>query len=185
MHYLASARSLRPFFSAAMVVSAVAGLTTAYFIQAMWERLNSGGWHELQANRFIMTVLAASSAILIRTGTGEALPWLGALILVVFLADLAIVMAFGRPHVERAAFLVGLMLLFGLAFVTGIPGRIVGGAFGAWAIALISVVGDLIAGQARRGLAAVRVGALFVVISKRTLKGDGHDNSSGTWHTES
>jgi hypothetical protein len=137
---------------AAMVVSAVAGLATAYFMQVMRERLSSGEWQDLLANGLIITVIAAFVAILVWKGAGEALPSLGVLILVAFLADLAIVMAFGRPHIERAPFLIGLMLLFGLAFVAGILGRIVGGAFGAWAIALISVVGaSLLAASGRIG----------------------------------
>ena len=102
-------------------------------------------------------------------------PSLGALILVAFLADLAIVMAFGQIHIERAPFLIGIMLLFGLALVAGILGRIVGGAFGAWAIALISIFGGLVAGHVEVGFAAVLVAALLVVISKRTLKGDNRD----------
>jgi hypothetical protein len=158
-----------------MVVSAVAGLATAYFMQVMRERLSSGDWQDLLANGLIITVIAAFVAILVWKGAGEALPSPGVLILVAFLGDLAIVLAFGRPHIERAPFLIGLMLLFGLAFVAGILGRIVGGSFGAWAIALISVVGGLVAGRAQGGLAAVLVGALLVVISKRTLKGDGRD----------
>jgi len=159
----------------AMVVSGLAGLSTAFFMQVMIERLNSADWQDTLANGLIIVVIATFLAILVLKGAGEALPSLGVLILVAFLADLAIVMAFGQLHVERAPFLIGLMLLFGLAFVAGVLGRIVGGAFGAWAIALVSIFGGLVAGHAEGGFAAVLVAALLVVISKRTLKGDKRD----------
>lgn len=159
----------------AMFVSALAGLSAAYFTQVMTDRLRETDWQDMLANGFVITVVATFLVILVMKGASKALPSLGGLILVAFVADLAIVMAFGRPHVERAPFLIGLMLLFGLAFIAGILGRIVAGAFGAWAIALVSIVGGLVAGEVTGGFAAVLIAALLIVISKRTLKGDDRD----------
>ncbi|MCL1588041.1 MAG: pentapeptide repeat-containing protein [Actinomycetia bacterium] len=165
----------------AMIVSALAGLSSAYFMQTMRERVASLDWQSLTdwqdklANSLIVIVIVTFLVILIMKGAGVALPSLVGLIAVAFVVDLTIVIAVGQVHIERAPFLIGLMLLFGFALIAGILGRIVGGAFGAWAIALMSIVGGLVAGSVEGGFTAVLVGALLVVISKRTLKGDGRD----------
>jgi hypothetical protein len=165
----------------AMIVSAMAGLSSAYFMQTMRERVASLDWQSLTdwqdklANSLIVIVIVTFLALLIMKGAGAALPTLVGLIAVAFALDLSIGIVAGRLHISRAPFLIGIMLLFGLALVAGILGRIVGGAFGAWAIALISIVGGLVAGSVEGGFTAVLVPALLVVISKRTLKGDGRD----------
>ena len=165
----------------AMVVSGLAGLSSAYFMQTMRERVASldwltlTDWQDKLANSLIVIVIVTFLVILVMKGAGAALPTLVGLIAVAFVVDLSIVIAVGQLRLERAPFLIGLMLLFGLALLAGILGRTVGGAFGAWAIALISIVGGLVAGSVEGGFTAVLVAALLVVISKRTLKGDGRD----------
>ncbi len=51
----------------------------------------------------------------------------------------------------------------------------VGGTFGAWAIGFVAVIGGLAAGRAHGGIAAIVVGMLLVLISKRALKNDTRD----------
>ena len=68
-----------------------------------------------------------------------------------------------------------MLLLFGPAAIAGIIGRVVGGVFGTWAIAIVSVVGGLAAGRAQGGLAAVVVTIVLMLIAKRALALDDRD----------
>jgi uncharacterized protein YjbI with pentapeptide repeats len=81
----------------------------------------------------------------------------------------------GEIRFLNAATLVGLLLLFSLASLAGVLGRIVGGSFGAWSIGIIAVLGGLAAGRANGGIAAVVVSLLLVLVSKRALKLDERD----------
>ena len=161
---------------AAMVVSALAGLSTAFFMQAMRERLTSGtDWQDGLASIFMLTVIATFVAILVMKGARTALPSLVGLIAVAFIVDVTIVMFLGNLRLDRAPLSIALLLLAAFAFVAGILGRMVGGAFGAWAIGLMSIVGGLVAGRVEGGFAATLVAVLLVIMSKRTLKGDSRD----------
>jgi hypothetical protein len=59
--------------------------------------------------------------------------------------------------------------------VAGILGRVVGGVFGGWAIAIVSVTGGLAAGRVNGGLAAVVVTIILMFVSKRALEADDRD----------
>ena len=161
---------------AALLVSALAGLATAFFMQSLRERLYQGSdWQDGLASVIMLTVIAIFIAILVTKGASFALPSLPALIAVAFVLDVTIVIFFGEVRLGRAPLAIALMLLAGLAFVAGILGRMVGGAFGAWAIGLMSIAGGLVAGRVEGGFAATLVAVLLVVMSKRTLKGDDRD----------
>ena len=71
--------------------------------------------------------------------------------------------------------MIGLLLMFGPATVAGILGRVVGGVFGSWAIAIVSVTGGLAAGRVNGGLAAVVVTIVLMLVAKRALKADDRD----------
>ena len=71
--------------------------------------------------------------------------------------------------------MIGLLLMFGPAAVAGILGRVVGGVFGGWAIAIVSVGGGLAAGRVNGGLAAIVVTIVLMLIAKRALKADDRD----------
>ena len=162
--------------AAAMAVSALAGLSTAFFMQSMRERLQSGtDWQDGFAGVLMLTVIATFIAILVMKGARTALPSLVGLIAVAFIVDVTIVMFLGQLRLDRAPFAIALLLLAGVAFVAGILGRMVGGAFGPWAIGLMSIVGGLVAGIVEGGFAATLVAVLLVIMSKRTLKGDDRD----------
>ena len=161
---------------AAMVVSALAGLSIAFFMQSLRESLYLGtDWQDGLASIIMLLVIATFLVILVMKGAHTALPSLGVLIVVAFLVDFTIVLFLGQIRLERAPYLITLLVLTGLAFVAGILGRIVAGTFGAWAIALMGIVGGLVAGSVSGGLAAALVASLLVVMSKRTLKGDNRD----------
>jgi hypothetical protein len=145
-------------------------------MQSVEDRIYHGtNWQDGLAGVIMLTVDVTFIAILVSKGASMALPSLPILIALAFVIDVTIVMFFGQLHFGRAPLAIALMLLAGLAFVAGILGRMVGGAFGAWAIGLMSIAGGLVAGRVAGGFAATLVAVLLVIMSKRTLKGDERD----------
>lgn len=90
---------------------------------------------------------------------------------------IVVLLAVGLVELDAGARAVGIVLVIAVAMLTGILGRVIGGSFGAWAIALVAVAGGLAAGQARGGLAALVISVSLVIISKRTLKFDRRDRT--------
>ena len=64
-----------------------------------------------------------------------------------------------------------------LAVTAGILGRLVGGVFGSWSIAVVALAGGLASGQANGGIAGVVVAISLVFISKRAMRGDHRDET--------
>jgi hypothetical protein len=92
--------------------------------------------------------------------------------------DFAVVQIFaGEIRFRNSYPLIGLLLLFLPAAIAGMLGRIVGGMFRPWALALVAVVGGLAAGRVGGALLAFPVSILLVYISKRALKGDSRDGA--------
>jgi hypothetical protein len=79
-----------------------------------------------------------------------------------------------------------------LSIAAGMLGRVVGGVFGAWSIALVAVLGGLASGRAHGGVAGIIVALCLVAISKRAIRGDPRDRSllrfahrlTGRWGTQ-
>lgn len=165
---------------AALLVSVAAGLVTGYFMTAIRERLNSSDWPEQLGGWVLLAIVLAFIFILIRSGVVAALKIFVFVALAGIALDLVVLLIFGEVRVERVqhgAPVIGLLLLFAPAAVAGILGRAVGGAFGAWAIALVAVLGGLAAGRVNGGLAAIVVSVLLVLIAKRALKNDKRDDA--------
>lgn len=59
----------------------------------------------------------------------------------------------------------------------GILGRLIGGVFGSWSIALVAALGGLASGRADGGGGAILVAVCLVIISKRAVRGDPRDRT--------
>jgi len=98
-----------------------------------------------------------------------------ALVVIVVVDFIAVFVMAGEVRYRNAVPLIAILVLTVPAALAGILGRMVGGTFGAWAIAVVAVAGGLSAGHAHGGLAAVIVSVLLVALSKRALHGDARD----------
>jgi len=163
----------------ALLVSIAAGLVTGYFITAIRERVTSSDWQDLLGGWLLLAIVIAFLVILVRNGVLSALKIFVIVVLSAIAIDLIVLLVFGEvraDRVQRGMPVIGLVLLFGPAAVAGILGRIVGGTFGAWAIALVAVLGGLAAGRVNGGMAAIVVSVLLVAVAKRALKADKRDD---------
>jgi len=70
-----------------------------------------------------------------------------------------------------------LIVFVTLAISVGVLGRMVGGIFGGWSIALVAALGGLASGRANGGIAGIVIAVSLVLISKRALRGDPRDHT--------
>ena len=161
--------------AAAIVVSMAAGVVVGLLADGMRQRLTSSEWQDLLGGVLLLTLIELFFYLLVKQGIARALRLFLIVVVVAVALDLTVVTIFGEPRYRSTLPVVGLLLLFGPAAVAGILGRVVGGVFGGWVIAIVSATGGLAAGRVNGGLAAVVVTIILMFVSKRALKADDRD----------
>ena len=160
---------------AAMLVSNAAGVVVGLVADGMRQRITSTEWQRLTGGVILLGLVVLFFYFLVKQGIVRALKVFFAVTVIVVAIDFVVVLTFGEPQYRDGLPVIGLLLLFGPAAIAGIIGRVVGGVFGTWAIAIVSVVGGLAAGRAQGGLAAVVVTIVLMLIAKRALALDDRD----------
>lgn len=84
-----------------------------------------------------------------------------------------------RDEVEhmRIAKATALLRFLVFAVSVGILGRVIGGVFGSWSIAVVALLGGLATGRTEGGIAGIVVALALLIISKRAVRGDPRDRS--------
>lgn len=172
---------VRPFAGAAILAlalaaSVAAGIMVGYFADTVRNQAAASDWRDVVGGWLLVLVVLVFLGSFIVKGIRQAV-WVTLIVLgAVLVIDAALVYsAAGELRFLNAGGLIGLLLLFGLAALAGVLGRIVGGVFGVWAIGVVALVGGLAAGRANGGLAAIVVSLVLAFISKRALKLDERD----------
>jgi len=163
--------------AAAVALSLAFGVVAGLAIDAVRDRLYGEGWERTSSAAGILIILVVFVVVLFWKGLDAAIRtylWTFAVVLGV---SLVIRLIWGRVDIAVAARGVGLALVLAVAVLSGIVARAVGGALGAWGIAIVAVIGGLAAGQANGGLATLVISVSMVLISKRALRGDERDLS--------
>lgn len=165
------------FLGAAILASIAAGIAIGFAVERIRHRLSADQWDEVAEGGTVGLTLVVLVALIIWRGFDVAIK----VVTVLYLAVLAlnIVANFVWDDVEwmvvlRATVLVVFVVL---AVTAGVLGRVIGGVFGAWSIALVAVLGGLASGRADGGGAGILVALSLVVISKRALRGDPRDRT--------
>jgi len=160
----------------AMVVSILAGVAVGQFAAMVREEASSSDWRDVFAAALMVLVVVSFIAILLLKGASKAFRAFAVVVAAVVLIDFVVVFIFaGEIRFRNSVPLIAMLLLFVPAVLAGILGRMVGGTFGAWAIALVALIGGLAAGRAQGGIAAIVVSVILVLVSKRALSGDARD----------
>jgi len=160
---------------AAMLVSVLAGVVVGLLADGMEQRITSAEWQDLLGGIILLALIVLFFYMLMKHGIVRALKMFLIVVVIVVAIDFVIVLIFGEPQYRDGLPVIGLLLMFGPAAVAGIMGRIVGGVFGGWAIAIVSVIGGLAAGRVNGGLAAIVVTVVLMLVAKRALKADDRD----------
>jgi MFS family permease len=160
----------------ALAVSLVAGVAVGHLAKVTRAEFSSADWRDVFGGSLMLAVVLLFLGLLVFKGASTALRTYVIAIVAIIVVDFAVVFIFaGEVRFRNAIPLVIALVLTIPAVIAGILGRMVGGTFGAWAIAIVAVLGGLAAGRAGGGLAAVIVSVLLVLLSKRALKGDIRD----------
>ena len=159
----------------AMLVSIAAGVVVGLLAAGMEQRITSAEWQDLLGGIVLLVLIVLFFTVLIKHGIVRALKIFLLVVVVVVALDLIVVLIFGDPRYRDGLPVIGLLLMFGPAAIAGILGRVVGGVFGGWAIALVSVIGGLAAGRVNGGLAAIVVTIILMLVAKRALNADDRD----------
>ena len=160
---------------AAMLVSVLAGVVVGLLADGMEQRITSAEWQDLLGGILLLALIVLFFYMLLKHGIVRALKTFLVVVIIAVALDFIVVTIFGEPRYRDGLPVIGLILLFGPAAVAGIMGRVVGGVFGSWAIAIVSVIGGLAAGRVNGGLAAVVVTVVLMLVAKRALKADDRD----------
>ncbi len=160
----------------ALAISIVAGLIVGYFAETTREQAASSDWRDIFAAVLLSSVAVLFFGLIFLKGVSTALRVFVIAIVVIILVDFTIVFIMaGEIRFRNAIPLIAILVLIVPAAIAGILGRMVGGTFGAWAIAIVAVAGGLAAGRAHGGFSAVIVSVFLVALSKRALRGDSRD----------
>lgn len=162
-------------FALGILVAVSAGVTIGWAVDQMRNRLTAEQWDEVTEGGILGLVLIVLVAIVFWKGFDVAIR----VVVVVYalLLGLGIIANLLWEEVEWVAVVraTALVLFLVLAVGAGILGRVVGGVFGAWSMAIVAVLGGLASGQAEGGIAGVLVAVSMATISKRALRGDHRD----------
>ncbi|MGB5186701.1 MAG: pentapeptide repeat-containing protein [Acidimicrobiia bacterium] len=159
----------------AMLVSIAAGVVVGLLADGMEQRITSSEWQDLLGGILLLALIVLFFYMLLKHGIVRALKIFLVVVIIAVAVDFIVVEIFGEPRYRDGLPVIGLILMFGPAAVAGIMGRIVGGVFGGWAIAVVSVIGGLAAGRVNGGLAAIVVTVVLMLVAKRALKADDRD----------
>lgn len=162
---------------ASLALSVTFGVVAGLAIGAVRDRLSSPGWERPAGAAGILFVLVVFVVVMFWKGIDAAIKAYLWTFAAVFVASLVVRLIWGQIDIGLAARGVGLAIVLALAVVAGIIGRMVGGAVGAWGVAVVAVLSGLAAGRADGGLAALVISVSMVVMSKRALRGDRRDQS--------
>jgi len=160
----------------ALAASVAAGVMVGYFADTIRDRATASDWRDVLSGWLLVAIVFVFFGFLILKGVRQAARAALIVLVVALVVDVILVVSIaGEVRFLNGVWLIGLLLLFGLAALAGVLGRIVGGAFGAWATGFVAVLGGIAAGRAHGGLAAIAVSLLLVFVSKRALKLDERD----------
>ena len=117
---------------AALAASGAAGVTVGLFADTIRNRATGSDWRDVLGGWLLVAIVLVFFGFVIVKGIRQAVR-AGLLVLIVALVvDAILVISIaGEFRFLSAVWLIGLLLLFGLAAMAGVLGRIVGGTFGA------------------------------------------------------
>jgi hypothetical protein len=161
----------------AILAAVAAGIAIGWSVDQTRNRLSAEPWDEVAEGATIVVVLVVLVALVFWRGFDFAIR-IGVIVYAVAVA-LNIVANLIWDEVEWVLALraTALVVFIVLAIVTGMLGRVVGGVFGAWSIALVAILGGLASGRADGGIGGLVIAVSLVLISKRALRGDTRDRT--------
>ncbi|MGI9598656.1 MAG: pentapeptide repeat-containing protein [Acidimicrobiales bacterium] len=161
----------------AIAIAIGAGLTIGWAVDDLRERISSDEWDQVAEGGTLAVTLLVLVAVIIWRGFDLAFKAVGVVYLVLLLANMVGNAIWDEVEWDRIAGATALLIVLVLAVTAGILGRVIGGVFGSWSIAIVALLGGLASGRTEGGIAGVIVALALVVISKRAVRGDPRDRT--------
>ena len=162
-------------FALGIVASVSAGVAIGWAVDQIRGGLTAEQWDEVGQGGILALVLILLVAVVFWQGFDVAIR----VVAVAYptLLALAIVANLLWDEVEWLLALraTAIVVFLVLAVGAGMLGRVIGGVFGAWSMAIVAVLGGLASGQAHGGGAGIIVAVSLATLSKRALRGDPRD----------
>ena len=165
------------FFAFAIMMSIAAGIAIGWGVSGLRNRISADKWDEVAEGGTMAGVLVILVLLIVWKGFDTAF-------IVVVVAYLALVvinvianLIWDEIEYVRILRATAIVLFLVLAVAAGIFGRVVGGVFGSWSIAVVAVLGGLASGRFEGGIAGMVVAVSLVLISKRAVHGDPRDRT--------
>jgi uncharacterized protein YjbI with pentapeptide repeats len=159
----------------AAAVAAAAGASSAVVAGEFRERFQSSEWEVLASAGVAACIAVAFLALLFWRGPRDALLFLPVAIVAGVVASVIIKNAFGSYDVVFTLSTIGILLVFALAVLAGILGRIVASTFGLLILAALSLAAGVATGLLHGGIAALVLSVFMAVVAKRALRQDERD----------
>jgi hypothetical protein len=161
----------------AMLATVAAGIAIGWSLDQTRNRLSAEPWDEIAEGATIVVVLVVLVVLVFWHGFDVAIR-IGVAVYA-FAVALNIVANLIWDEVEWVVVLraTALVVFIVLAIAVGMLGRVVGGVFGAWSIAIVAILGGLASGRAEGGLGGIVIAVSLVLISKRAVSGDMRDRT--------
>lgn len=163
--------------AAALLMAVAAGVAIGWAVSELRDRLSADQWDEVAEGGSVGFVLVLFVALILWRGFDTAIKVVAVAYVALVIVNVIVNLIWDDVEWFALARATALVIFLGLAVVAGILGRVSGGVFGSWSIAIVAVAGGLASGQANGGAAGIVVAVLLVVISKRALHGDDRDRT--------
>lgn len=161
----------------AMLVALSAGLAIGWAVHQMTDELSARKWDEVAQGSSIGLILIVLVALILWRGYDFAIRFVAFFYVLVLAANLVANLLWDKIEWVTALRATALIIFLVLAVTVGTLGRVTGGVFGTWSVALVAVLGGLASGRAEGGIVGVVVAVCLAIIAKRAVKGDPRDRT--------
>jgi hypothetical protein len=160
-----------------ILISVGAGVAIGWSVDGLRHRISADRWDEVAEGSSVALILVILVAVIIWKGFDLAFKVVVAVYFTMLVINVVANLIWDEVEYVRMLRATAIVIFLVLAVAAGIFGRVVGGVFGSWSIAVVAVLGGLASGRFEGGLAGILVAISLVTISKRAVRGDPRDRS--------
>ena len=161
----------------ALLLSLAAGVAIGWSVNGLRHRISADQWDEVAEGSAMAVILVVLVAVIIWKGFDLAFKVVVVVYFALLVVNIVANLIWDEVEYVRMIRATAIVIFLVLAVATGIFGRVIGGVFGSWSIAVVAVFGGLASGRFEGGLAGIVVAISLVAISKRAVRGDPRDRT--------
>jgi uncharacterized protein YjbI with pentapeptide repeats len=161
----------------AMIVAICAGLAIGWAVSDTRGQFSADNWDEVAQGGTVTAVMVVLVVMMLWRGFDLAIKVVAVVYVALLVVNVIANLIWDEVEWLVAARATALVVFLVAAVCAGILGRLIGGVFGSWSIALVAALGGLASGRADGGGGAVLVAVCLVIISKRAVRGDPRDRT--------